>query len=145
MDTVLNYIPHREPFLFVDEAIEISGNHILAKKFISGDESFFRGHYPGFPVMPGVLICEAILQAGAVLIAHVTKEDIKSDVPVVTRMNHIKFKKMVLPGDTIEMSVDIIENRNNMYYLKGSAKVENKLVASLDFSCGLVKKEAIGL
>lgn len=131
--------------MFVDEVADITDTHIRAKKYISGDADFFKGHYPGFPLMPGVLVCEAILQTGAVLIAHITKENIKDDVPVVTRMNNIKFKKMVLPGDTIEMSVEIIDNRSNVYYLKGAAKVDNKLAVSLDFACGLVKKGVMEL
>ncbi|MBF0520881.1 MAG: 3-hydroxyacyl-ACP dehydratase FabZ [Nitrospirae bacterium] len=145
MNKVKDYIPHREPFLFVDDIIEVSNSNIKTKKYISSEEYYFKGHYPNYPLMPGVLICESILQSGAVLIAHITEENIKDDVPVVTRMNNIKFKKMVLPGNTIEMSVELIDKKSNVYYLKGVAKVDQKLVLSLDFACGLVKKEAMEL
>ncbi|MBF0554999.1 MAG: 3-hydroxyacyl-ACP dehydratase FabZ [Nitrospirae bacterium] len=145
MNDIKDYIPHRKPFLFVDEIIEIKDSHIRTKKYISDNEYFFKGHYPGFPLMPGVLLCEAILQSGAVLIANITKENIKNDVPVVTRMNNIKFKRMVLPNNTLEMSVELIEKISNVYFLKGVAKVDNNVVVSLEFACGLVKKGEMGL
>ncbi|MBF0345679.1 MAG: 3-hydroxyacyl-ACP dehydratase FabZ [Nitrospirae bacterium] len=140
MDNVKDYIPHREPFLFVDEIVEITETSIKTKKFISEEEYFFKGHYPNYPLMPGVLICEAILQSGAVLISHLVKGDIKDDVPVVTRMNNVKFKKMVLPQSTIEMQVELVEKIQSAYFLKGTAKVDNKIAVYLDFACGLVRK-----
>jgi len=95
MKDIKDYIPHRWPFLFVDKILEIDDNTIKTTKFISQNEGFFKGHYPGFPLMPGGLICEAVLQSGAILLAHILQEDIKDEIPVVTRMNNVKLKRMV--------------------------------------------------
>ncbi len=99
-------IPHREPFLLVDEIVEQSDNRIVCRKRFTGDEFWYRGHYPEFPLTPGVLLCEAAMQAGAVLLAsHIAAG--QGGVPVATRMNNVKFKAMVRPGDTIELEVEL--------------------------------------
>ncbi len=140
MNDIINYIPHREPFLFVDKILEIDGNTIKTTKFISQKEYFLKGHYPGFPLIPGVLICEAVLQSGAILLAHILQEDIKDEIPVVTRMNNVKLKRMVLPGSNIEMRVELVDKISGAFYLKGTVRVESNIVAYLEFACGLVKK-----
>ena len=100
-DLIRSAIPHREPFLLVDEIVEQSDNRIVCRKRFTGDEFWYRGHYPEFPLTPGVLLCEAAMQAGAVLLAkYVTGEN--GCVPVATRMNNVKFKSMVRPGDTVD-------------------------------------------
>ncbi len=102
-DNILGAIPHRPPFLFIDRIIEMDETKILAEKKLSPDLDFFEGHYPDFPVMPGVLTLESVFQAGAVLLSqHVTGHE--SGVPVLTRIKNAKFKKMVRPGDTLMIS-----------------------------------------
>ncbi|MBF0336240.1 MAG: 3-hydroxyacyl-ACP dehydratase FabZ [Nitrospirae bacterium] len=140
MNDVRTYIPHREPFLFVDEIVEIDDKSIKTKKYIGSGEYFFKGHYPGYPVMPGVLMCEAMMQSGAILIAHCQNKDLLSDVPVVSKINNVKFKNMVLPDSTIEMHVELTDKISSAYYLKGKAFVNSKVVVSMDFACALVKK-----
>src|SRR5438874_10764042 len=101
LDLIHTAIPHRAPFLLVDEIVEQTDARILCRKTFTGDEFFFAGHYPGFPLVPGVLLCEAAMQAGAILLSRHLSAETKG-VPVATRMNDVKFKQMVRPGDTIE-------------------------------------------
>ncbi|MBF0592297.1 MAG: 3-hydroxyacyl-ACP dehydratase FabZ [Nitrospirae bacterium] len=141
MKEVKAYIPHREPFLFVDEIVELNDKSIITRKHIGRQEYFFKGHYPGYPVMPGVLMCEAIMQSGAILIAHCQEKDLMGDVPVVTKINNVKFKNMVLPDSDMEIHVELTDKISSAYYLKGKAFVNSKVAVSLDFACALVKKE----
>lgn len=127
-------IPHRAPFLLLDEIVTLDDNHIECRKTFNGDEFFYQGHYPHFPITPGVLLCEACLQAGAVLLARHVPAD-KSGVPVATRLNEVRFKQMVRPGDTIEISADLTERLGDAFYLKGRVRVNGKLAASLEFAC----------
>ena len=143
---IKDYIPHREPFLLVEDIIELKDKSIRTAKFVSKNENFFIGHYPDYPIMPGVLICEAIMQSGAILIANnIQKGDVRNGVPVVTRMNNIKLKRIVMPGSLLEMDVHLINNESNVFYLKGTATVESKIVTYIEFACGLIKREKKGL
>ena len=97
---ILDAIPHREPFLLVDEIVERTDGRIVGRKTFTGQEDFFAGHYPGYPLVPGVLLCEAAMQCGAILLSrHFAATAGK--VPVATRMNDVRFKRMVRPGETI--------------------------------------------
>ncbi len=110
----------------------------MARKFVDPGLDVFRGHYPGKPVLPGVLMCEASMQAGAVLIAKQTEPVPAGQVPVATRINNVKFKQMVRPGYTLEIEVDLTDRLANTYYLAAKVKVAGKTAASLDFACTAV-------
>ena len=144
MKDVKELIPHREPFLFVDKIISTEGNKIVAEKYISEEEFYFKGHYPGNPIMPGVLICESMFQTGALLMAQSLTDAEGS--PVVTRVNNIRFKNMVKPGDTINIEVVHTETISTAYCFKGKVRiagkpgVTGKLSASCEFICTLVKE-----
>ncbi|MDB4439288.1 3-hydroxyacyl-ACP dehydratase FabZ [bacterium] len=127
-------IPHRDPFLWLDEVVEMDETHIHARKTITDDLDVFRGHYPNFPVLPGVLQCEAAFQAGAVLIAQ-TMETGEGEVPVVTRLNNVQFRKMVRPGDVLDIEVEQTEKLSNAYFLKGKVSVAGKVTVRLEFAC----------
>ena len=104
----INAIPHREPFLFVDQIVELSDDRIVTTKYIDPEYDVLRGHYPGQPVMPGVLLCECCFQAGALLIANRLGVDNHSDgIPVVTRIQDARFKRIVRPGDTLQVEVTL--------------------------------------
>jgi 3-hydroxyacyl-[acyl-carrier-protein] dehydratase len=111
-------IPHREPFLLIDEIVEQTDNHIVCRKRFTGDEFWYRGHYPEYPLTPGVLLLESAMQAGAVLLSKVVADN-PDKVPVVTRINNVKFKAMVRPGDTIVLDVTLTD----------------QLAGAFDFAC----------
>jgi 3-hydroxyacyl-[acyl-carrier-protein] dehydratase len=127
-------IPHRPPFLLVDEIVSQDDNRIVCRKTFQPTEYFYAGHYPSFPITPGVLLCEACMQAGAVLLSrHVPKEN--PGVPVATRLNDVRFKRMIRPGETIEIEVELTERLADAFFLKGRVRCEGKLAASLEFAC----------
>jgi 3-hydroxyacyl-[acyl-carrier-protein] dehydratase len=135
-------IPHRPPFLFVDEVLACDGKTIKTRKRIDPAEIFFKGHFPGSPVMPGVLLCEALAQSGAILLAQLQPALAKGALPVLTRMNNVKFKQMVKPGDMLEMEVSLKEKLAGVYFMEAAARVNGKLAVTLDFACTLVKAES---
>ena len=126
-------IPHRSPFLFLDEIISRTGDTIICRKTFTGDEWFFQGHYPDFPIVPGVLLCEACMQAGAVLLSSLVAGT--PGVPVATRANEVKFKKMIRPGDTIEIEAKLKERLADAFFMSGKVTCGGKLAARLDFAC----------
>ncbi len=129
-------IPHRPPFLFVDEIVEVDDGRIVTTKYVDPSADFFRGHYPHEPVMPGVLISECCFQAGALLIAHrMGGYDASRGVPVLTRITDAKFRRIVKPGSTLRMDVTLDDELDNAYYLTGRASVEGKPVLRVQFVC----------
>lgn len=148
LETIKAAIPHREPFLLVDEIVEQTAERIVCRKQFSVDEFWYQGHYPDYPLTPGVLLCEAAMQAGAVLLSEITKQaqenEIPGGVPVATRLNNVQFRNMVHPGQSIQIEVDLIERLSNAYFMK--AKVTNestgKLAARLEFACTVAPPEA---
>ncbi len=133
-EQIKEQIPHRDPFLWLDEVVEMTDTNIRARKVITDDLDVFRGHYPNFPVLPGVLQCEAAFQAGAVLIAQ-SLETGTDEVPVVTRLNNVQFRKMVRPGDTLDIEIELTEQLSNAFFLKGKVSVDGKVTVRLEFAC----------
>jgi 3-hydroxyacyl-[acyl-carrier-protein] dehydratase len=140
-------IPHREPFLLIDEIVECGETRIVCRKRFTGDEFWYRGHYPHFPITPGVLLCEAAMQAGAVLLSRKVPGTFSEDekkvpgtffVPVATRANNVQFKKMVLPGDTIEIEVELVERVANAFFMKARVTNGGKVACRFEFACTLV-------
>ncbi len=138
MNEIENSIPHRPPFLFVDKIQEQTNQYIKAYKQINPDESFFKGHYPNHPIMPGVLICESIFQTGAILISK-RIGGFPSGVPVLTRIQNVKFKNPVYPGDQLEMEVHHIEAVGPAHYMKGKAFVNGKPACSVEFTAMMME------
>lgn len=127
-------IPHRDPFLWIDEVVEMSAERVHAKKFLSPEIALFQGHYPGQPILPGVIQCEAAFQAGAILISElITVDDGK--VPVVTRVNNVKFRRPVRPGETLDLEVELTERLQNVFFLTAKVSVAGKVSARLEFAC----------
>lgn len=127
-------IPHRTPFLWLDEVIELTDTRIHANKFLAPELDVFQGHYPDFPVLPGVLQCEAAFQAGAVLISKIVEVG-SGKVPVVTRLNNTQFRRLVRPGETIDIEVELTERVANAYFMKGRVSVDGKVSTRLEFAC----------
>src|SRR5215471_11796285 len=124
-------IPHRAPFLLVDEIVSQDDKRIICRKKFTGDEWFFLGHYPDQPIVPGVLLCEAALQAGAIFVAGIAKQA-GPGVPVVTRINDVRFKQLVRPGDTIEIAVQFRERLADAYFFDAKITLKGKLAARLE-------------
>ena len=129
-------IPHRPPFLLVDEIVERSETRIVCRKTFREDEWFFAGHYPDFPIVPGVLLCEAAMQAGAILLAD---GELPSErgVPVAARIDDVRFKRMVRPGETVEMEVELTDHISTAWYLKAKVTCGGQLAVRFQFTCAL--------
>jgi len=135
---ILDRIPHRPPFLWLDRVLEISGEAIRAETTIPPDLALFQGHYPDYPLMPGVLLCEAVFQAGALLIGELMRGEEKAQgggVPVLTRILGAKFKREVRPGDTLEIAARLVERMGPAWLLKGSVRVGGKTAVQVEFAC----------
>ncbi|NOQ47000.1 MAG: 3-hydroxyacyl-ACP dehydratase FabZ [Desulfobulbaceae bacterium] len=138
-DFITGRIPHRPPFLWLDRILEITDDSILAEKNIAENLDVFQGHYPDYPIMPGVLLCEAVFQAGALLIAELAHEKLSKSggKPVLTRIQGARFKREVRPGDTISIQATVKEQLGSAWFLKGSVRVRGKLAVQVDFACAL--------
>jgi len=127
---IMNYLPHRYPFLLVDRVLEIvPGEKIVALKNVTMNEPFFQGHFPGTPIMPGVLIIEAMAQAGGVLFSSEQLKEKQGSLFYFMGMDKVKFRKPVVPGDQIIFEVKIIRQRSKVVKMAGTANVDQKIVA----------------
>ena len=127
---ILNYLPHRYPFLLVDRIVEIQGQEkIIGLKNVSFNEPFFQGHFPDHPVMPGVLICEAMAQVGAIF-AHSSRGGMDGKrIFMLTGLDQVKFKRPVLPGDQLRIELTCQKRRGDYWKMQGVASVDGKVVA----------------
>ena len=145
MEEIHRRIPHRPPFLFIDKILEITESGAKASLSVRPDFPFFEGHYPGNPIMPGVLLCESVFQTGAVFLAdYLDNQSLKDDqvTPVLSRIRDARFKRMVLPGDQVEISVSLKEHIGKFYNLTGEIKNNEKTALTISFALALVKNEA---
>ena len=123
---IMDIIPHRYPFLLIDKVIKIEENKITAIKNVTANEHYFQGHFPTEPVMPGVLIIEALAQAGAV--ALLSKDEFKGKIAYFAGINNAKFRRKVVPGDTLRLEVELTKIRGKAGIGYGIAYVEDKKV-----------------
>ncbi len=142
-DEITSLIPHRPPFLWVDKIVFFSEDTIVTEKLIPTDLDLFDGHYPGNPIMPGVLLCEAIFQSGALLMGKMEQnpDGTANSVPVLTRINGAKFKRSVYPGDSVQIKVRLTESLSSVSFFKGSMKRNGKVAVQVDFACAMVASE----
>ncbi|MCP4590049.1 MAG: beta-hydroxyacyl-ACP dehydratase [bacterium] len=138
----LSAIPHRPPFRFVDEVVELGDGRILATLLADPAADYFAGHFPGNPVMPGVLICEAVFQAGAILmLQRLGAETAGGKVPLLTRIGEAKFKHIVRPGDHLGIEVVLDDLLGEACYMTGRVTVDAQLVLRVSFVCMLVAED----
>lgn len=133
-------IPHRPPMRLLDEIVSRDGQRIVCKKTFSPDDFFVQGHFPDFPIVPGVIQCECCLQAGAILLSRQTPQG-EGLVPVATRMDGVKFKKIVRPGDTITVDVTLNDRVGAAFFLTGKVVLGDKVAARLDFACSVANPQ----
>ncbi|MFE7063725.1 3-hydroxyacyl-ACP dehydratase FabZ [Sutcliffiella sp. NPDC057660] len=139
INQIKEIIPHRYPFLLVDKIIEIEeGQRAIGIKNVTANEEFFNGHFPEFPVMPGVLIVEALAQVGAV--AMLKKEENKGRLAFFTGIDNCRFKKQVIPGDQLRLEVEMTRVRGSIGKGKGIATVDGQLVCELEMMFALGQK-----
>ena len=145
MDEIYRMIPHRPPFLFIDEIVEIREDGATCKRTIRMEEPQFEGHYPGNPIMPGVLLCEACFQTGAIYLAkQIEKEgrSLKDVTPVLSRISDAKFKQMVKPGDEVLIEVTMKETLSKFFFLTGKVLKDNKPALTIGFALAMLESEA---
>jgi len=140
---ILKVLPHRYPMLLVDKVVEINDDEgIVAIKNVTINEDYFNGHFPNNPIMPGVLIIESMTQAAGIFVLFNNKElDPKKYQVFFMSIEEAQFRKPVVPGDVLYLHIKKVQNRGNVWKMKGEARVDGKRVANAIFSAMIIKKQ----
>ena len=137
---IFKILPHRYPFLMVDRILEITDGKIIGIKNVSVNEPFFQGHFPGEPIMPGVMIIEAMAQVGGIYA--IVTQNLPTDMNTYfVGIDNAKFRKPVVPGDILRFELELLKQRRGIYFFHGEAYVENDLVAEADLKATLIPKK----
>jgi 3-hydroxyacyl-[acyl-carrier-protein] dehydratase len=140
MQEILRRIPHRYPFLLIDRAEHYRPHESLVGiKCVTANEPFFQGHFPGNPVMPGVLIIEALAQTGGVLMSKSLNADVSGKTIFFASVDHCRFRNPVRPGEVIHMHVDVLKHRGDVFKFRGRAFVRDKIAAECEFAAVVVE------
>jgi 3-hydroxyacyl-[acyl-carrier-protein] dehydratase len=139
---ILAALPHRYPFLLVDRVVEVvQGESIHAVKCVSINEPFFQGHFPGEPVMPGVLQLEALAQAGALLAEGMKPFDASKKIIYLLGFDAVRFRRVVTPGDRLELHVKVLKRKGPIWKLAGEAKVDGEIAAEAEILATIADKK----
>jgi len=142
---IIRRLPHRYPFLLVDRVIElVDGERVVALKNVTANEPFFDGHFPGRPIMPGVLICEALVQTGG-LLASCSKDGLPEGRGIVLAgLEHVRFRRRVVPGDQLRLEVELLHKHRPLWKMKGRAIVDGKVATEAEFLTMEVESSEMG-
>ncbi|MBC7195705.1 MAG: 3-hydroxyacyl-ACP dehydratase FabZ [Deferribacterales bacterium] len=139
--TIMKNLPHRYPFLLVDKVVELNDTSIKAIKNVTINENFFMGHFPGEPVMPGVLIVEAMAQAGGLIALNEQSDKTHEDILVYfMAIDNVKFRRPVVPGDVLMLDVELVKKKRNIWRMKGVATVEGEVACEAEFMAMVKEK-----
>ena len=142
IEKILQSLPHRYPFLLVDKIVEIEFNKkIVAIKNVTFNEPHFMGHFPDYPIMPGVVIIEAMAQAGALMVTCAPGFEAEEKLVYFMSIDGAKFRKPVVPGDVLELHVEVVQNRGNVWKLDAVAIVDGQKVSEAQLSAMIIDKE----
>jgi 3-hydroxyacyl-[acyl-carrier-protein] dehydratase len=140
INEIQRFLPHRYPFLLVDRIVELESERIVGIKNVTRNEPFFAGHFPDFPVMPGVLIVEAMAQtAGVLVLKSIPERD--SKLVLLVAIENARFRKPVVPGDTLRLEMTVLKRKASVAKMAGRATVDGQLVAEAEVMCKLADKE----
>jgi len=142
-EQILGLLPHRYPFLLIDRVLEASDDRVLALKNVTFNEPYFQGHFPGAPVMPGVLQIEAMAQAGGILALQTLAFDPATHVMLFMAIDAVKFRKAVVPGDQLIIEV-VPLRKGKIFKMKGEIRCDEQVVSSAEFLAGLAEKAKVG-
>ncbi len=142
IDKILELLPHRYPFLLIDRVLELTDDRVVALKNVTVNEPFFQGHFPGLPVMPGVLQIEAMAQAGGILASRAVQFDAATQVMLFMAIDAVKFRKAVVPGDQLHIEV-VPLRKGKIFKMRGEIKVDGAVVSSAEFLAGLADKSKV--
>ena len=138
---IMDYLPHRYPFLLIDRVIEFEpAKRIVAIKNVTINEPFFSGHFPGYPIMPGVLVVEAMAQAGCILLLSEVK-DREKKLALFSGIDGAKFRRPITPGDQVRIEVDVLSFRSRGGRMQGKAFVDGKLACEATLTCAIVPRQ----
>lgn len=140
-DEILKILPHRDPILLVDEVLEQGEDYIVAKKYVKSDEPIFKGHFPDYPIYPGVYIIEGLAQAAGVLLLEGLEKD---SIPIFIGIDEARFKKEVRPDCELLYEVKVVDKKGPIVIVDGKAKVGGQLVAKARLMVGVKRSEADG-
>jgi len=139
---VMEYLPHRYPFLLIDRVLECNaGEHLTALKNVTVNEPFFQGHFPRQPIMPGVLIMEALAQATGLLSFCTMQSDHKNKLYMLVGIDKARFRGQVIPGDQLILTVNLKRNMRGIWMFEGLAKVDGEVIAQADLMCSAQEKK----
>jgi 3-hydroxyacyl-[acyl-carrier-protein] dehydratase len=140
LEKIHSLIPHRPPMLLVDEIVEQNDSSILCRKTFRADEYFYQGHYPDNPITPGVILCEAAVQAGAILVA--LKKDSDQGMPVLARITDSRFKQIVKPGQTVDLHATLDDFTAGFCFFSGKVVCDGKLAVRLKYVSAMLHAES---